>query len=122
MNQSLEVCKNCLNVSNCPKIFTPERVRNNGKIVPLITNAGHCRHYTCIIGEGFARRAIKENQSTNYSVYIDDGGEEIIQAVAFESTEKKTKAQVLRIVSVETGQIFSLHEGKYYPTGQQVLV
>ena len=76
-----------------------------------------CRHSTCDEGKDDARAATKKT-GTETVVHDYNSRQIVIYSAEFGTFHKPTHKAKLRIVDVNTGDIYSKEGGNYYTTGQ----
>ncbi len=120
MNKESYSCKECFLKKRCPSPLQPERIRSTGYISKgaLAPVREACRHTTCDEGFEAAREAMRIG-GENMNVMNQKGDvSSVIRGATFGTIDKPTQKNRLRIVDIDTGEIYSWQDGFYYPTSQ----
>lgn len=116
-----KTCQGCELFKFCNTKLRPETLEENwiATAIPnnIKRNQVKCRHFTCE-GQGVpaAYNAISTNTPAEYTIY----NKTPVSAVTFGSYAKRTDINELRIVDVNSGEIYSYQDGEYFPTGDSI--
>ncbi|MCL4200014.1 hypothetical protein KJZ67_01575 [Patescibacteria group bacterium] len=126
MKPDIHVCKNTCKIREiCHPELRPETINVVGQRREITAKHEHaigtfCRHYTCWAGGGEeAARKAMQGHPERFTVVERSGKRTRIRGWAFGTWEKPTANEKLRIVS-SRGFVYSLQDGVYFATGQNV--